>query len=103
MTLHAQATGLPGLLTQGPRAPGCPELQNPTRPGVLRTPRQHNLEPSRKLSQSWNPRPLKGLNQSWKPKWIRNRSQRRNGSRRQNQSQSQSQSLTSRLETSLKV
>lgn len=103
MTLHAQATGLPGLLTQGPRAPGCPELQNPTRPRVLRTPRQHNPEPLRKLSQSWNPRPLKGLNRSWKPKWIRNRSQRRNGSRRQSQSQSQSQSLTSRLETSLKV
>ena len=95
MTLHAQATGLPGLLTQEPRAPGCPELQNPTRPGVLRTPRQHNPEPSKKLSQSWKPRPLKGLNRSWTPKWIRNQSQRR--------SQSQSQSLTSKLETSLKV
>ena len=101
MTLHAQATGLPGLLTQEPRAPGCPELQNPTRPGVLRTPRQHNPEPSKKLSQSWKPRPLKGLNRSWTPKWIRNRSQRRNQSQRR--SQSQSRSLTSRLEMSLKV
>uniref|UniRef100_A0A8C6AMQ5 Nucleolar protein 3 n=1 Tax=Monodon monoceros TaxID=40151 RepID=A0A8C6AMQ5_MONMO len=95
-TLHAQATGLLRQLAQGPHAPGCPELQIAMRPGVLRTPRQRNPEPSRKLSQSWKLRPLKGLSRSWNPKWILNQSQG------QNQSQNWSRSLT-RLGTNLKI
>ncbi|XP_065755620.1 nucleolar protein 3 isoform X2 [Phocoena phocoena] len=87
-TLHAQATGLLRQLAQGPHAPGCPELQIAMRPGVLRTPRQRNPEPSRKLSQSWKLRPLKGLSRSWNPKWILNQSQG------QNQSQNWSRSPT---------
>ncbi|XP_032468236.1 heat shock factor protein 4 isoform X2 [Phocoena sinus] len=79
-TLHAQATGLLRQLAQGPHAPGCPELQIAMRPGVLRTPRQRNPEPSRKLSQSWKLRPLKGLSRSWNPKWILNQSQGQNHS-----------------------
>uniref|UniRef100_A0A8C3YQS7 Nucleolar protein 3 n=1 Tax=Catagonus wagneri TaxID=51154 RepID=A0A8C3YQS7_9CETA len=91
MTLHAQGTGLPRQLAQGPHAPGCLELQIAT-PRVPRTLRQHSLEPLKNLSHSWKLRPLKRLSRSWNPKWIQNQRQRQ----RQNQSLNWSQSLTSR-------
>ncbi|XP_054309855.1 nucleolar protein 3 isoform X3 [Pongo pygmaeus] len=102
MTLHAQATGRRRHLARGPHAPGCPELQTPTRPGALRAPRRCNPGPQRSQSQSWKLRPLKRLNrsqsQSWNPS-LKKQNQSRNWS----QNRTQSPSRTSRKGTSPKI
>nr|XP_014683145.1 nucleolar protein 3 isoform X2 [Equus asinus] len=93
MTLLAQATGRLRQPAREPYVPDCPELQNATKLGVLRAPRQCNAALSRSPSQSWKLSPLKKLSQSWNSKWIRN----------QSPSPNWSQSRTSRRGTSLKI
>ncbi|XP_045389432.1 nucleolar protein 3 isoform X2 [Lemur catta] len=105
MTLRARAIGRPRHLARGPHAPGCPELQTPTRPGALRALRRCNPGPQRSQSQNRKLRPLKGLSRSQSPRWIRNQSRRQNQNRNRSRSLSlsPSPSLTSRRGTSPKI
>uniref|UniRef100_A0A2K6A523 Uncharacterized protein n=1 Tax=Mandrillus leucophaeus TaxID=9568 RepID=A0A2K6A523_MANLE len=101
MTLHAQATGRRRHRARGPHAPGCPELQTPTRPGASRAARQCNPGPQRNQSQSWKQRPLKRLSWSQSQSW--NPSLKQNQSRNWSQNRTQSRSPTSRKGTSRKI
>ncbi|XP_011787465.1 PREDICTED: nucleolar protein 3 isoform X4 [Colobus angolensis palliatus] len=101
MTLHAQATGRRRHPARGPHAPGCPELQTPTRPGASRAARRCNPGPQRNQSQSWKQRPLKRLNWSQSQSW--NPSLKQNQSRNWSQNRNQNLSPTSRKRTSRKI